>query len=94
MFHPLKPLELIAPRGSKIFRWSLFLFLIPAIVITNLQRADAAGDKKIIYAVLWTGCEELCRGFQDYLSERNINTEIIKVFKEKRGHMGKDIQET
>ncbi len=39
--------------------------------------AFAQSNKKIIFAVMWRGCEELCQGFQDYLAEKSIDAQFV-----------------
>lgn len=38
--------------------------------------ADSQAQDRVMM-VTWRGCEEACRGFQDYLAERNVPAEII-----------------
>ncbi len=51
------------------------LLLLLLSVWAATDRAVAAN--KLIYAVFWTGCEELCEGFQEYLREENIDAEVV-----------------
>lgn len=46
------------------------------VVILNAAVPATAADYKVMIAV-WTGCEEACRGFQDYLSEAGYDIEFI-----------------
>jgi putative ABC transport system substrate-binding protein len=48
-----------------------------ALLLLCLQPAAVAADSKKIYAVFWNGCEHLCRGFQDYIKENNIDAEFF-----------------
>ena len=43
-----------------------------------LAPGAAAADREPfrIYMAVWRGCEDACKGFQDYLAERNIPVEI------------------
>jgi len=50
------------------------LVLAAALFCPQLVLAD---DSKVIYAIFWTGCEYLCRGFQDYIRDNNMDAEII-----------------
>lgn len=50
-----------------------FAFLLFAILFGG---AAQAGGKKLIHAIFWKGCEELCRGFQSYIADKKINAEF------------------
>ncbi len=39
--------------------------------------AGAQAGTKLIYAVFWRGCEEVCQGFQDYIAEAGIEAEVV-----------------
>lgn len=39
--------------------------------------AEQNPDKKIIYAVVWRGCEEGCASFREYIAGSGLNAEII-----------------
>lgn len=52
-------------------------FLLFLMVLATLDTAAQAGGKKLVYAVFWRGCEEACRGFQDYFAEKGIDAEIV-----------------
>lgn len=39
--------------------------------------SGAGAAAKLIYGVFWRGCEEACRGFQDYIAEAGIDAEIV-----------------
>jgi putative tryptophan/tyrosine transport system substrate-binding protein len=39
--------------------------------------SGAQAETKLIYGVLWRGCEEACQGFQDYLSEAGVDSEFV-----------------
>jgi putative ABC transport system substrate-binding protein len=51
------------------------LFVSAAILMSPGVGAQAAD--KLIYGVFWRGCEEVCQGFQDYISEAGIDAEIV-----------------
>lgn len=48
---------------------------LAALLIMLAVTAAEAGDK--IMVVTWRGCEEACKGFQDYLAENGISVEIV-----------------
>ena len=62
---------------SKILILGVFLVLFLTTSLSFFPLVNAANEKKIIYAVFWRGCEELCQGFQDYIREKNINADIV-----------------
>lgn len=37
----------------------------------------AHADTRLIYGIFWTGCEEVCNGFQEYLLDAQIEAEFI-----------------
>lgn len=51
-------------------------FLAAAAVAAGLASSAAAADYKVLIAT-WRGCEEACRGFQDYLTEKGLDIEFI-----------------
>ena len=60
-----------------MFRRSLLAAVFVLITVISGHVAFAQSDKKIVYAVLWRGCEELCQGFQEYFAENSINAKIV-----------------
>lgn len=36
-----------------------------------------AAERKLVYAVFWDGCEEVCRGLQDYLGNSGMEAELV-----------------
>jgi putative ABC transport system substrate-binding protein len=50
-------------------------FVSAAILMSPAVGAQAAD--KLIYGVFWRGCEEVCQGFQDYVSEAGIDAEVV-----------------
>jgi putative ABC transport system substrate-binding protein len=63
--------EITNLRSKTIYALMLLMSLL------CLQPTLAAAASKTIYAVFWNGCEHLCRGFQTYIKEHNIDAEII-----------------
>jgi len=55
---------------------SFFLMLCSLTMILATQSAYSQSDKKLIYAVFWRGCEELCDGLKDYVAN-NIPADIV-----------------
>jgi putative ABC transport system substrate-binding protein len=45
--------------------------------LLGAQPSFAQSTQKTILGVFWRGCEEACRGFQDYLAERNIDARFV-----------------
>ena len=45
-------------------------------LLVPLAGAAAAGDDKIMI-ITWRGCEEACRGFQDYIAEKGFAAEVV-----------------
>jgi putative ABC transport system substrate-binding protein len=52
------------------------LMLCPLTIILGTQTAYSQSGKKLIYAVFWRGCEELCNGIKDYVA-KNIPADIV-----------------
>lgn len=53
--------------------------IVAAVVfaaVFGVDRAEAAG-KKLVYMAVWIGCEDVCRGFQDYIAESGIDAEVV-----------------
>src|SRR3546814_15964810 len=50
--------------------------VVAAGLASLLSTSAMAGDYKIMIAT-WRGCEEACRGFQDYLNERSLDADFI-----------------
>ncbi|MEH6631254.1 MAG: ABC transporter substrate-binding protein [Halopseudomonas aestusnigri] len=59
-------------RGRTFSR--LVLILLAGLLYMNTVQAE---DKKIIYGVFWTGCENVCQALQDYIKKENLNAELI-----------------
>lgn len=53
----------------------LRILLIAATFAASVS-AGYAADYKVLVAT-WRGCEEACRGFQDYLTEKGISVEFL-----------------
>lgn len=63
----MKPLQLLG-----------IVLVVMSILFGLAENSYAQTNKAFtIYMVLWRGCEEACNGFRDYISERNIDAEII-----------------
>jgi putative ABC transport system substrate-binding protein len=59
---------------------SLISFICLSILLSTtlpVVADEAKSDKKLIYAVLWRGCEESCKGFTDVIVSSQINAEMI-----------------
>lgn len=57
-------------------RFIVFAFVtVLASLVCHVGGAQAA--KKVIFVFTWRGCEEACKGFQDYIAEKKIDAEII-----------------
>lgn len=54
----------------------LRLLAVAAVLTAWLAGSAVAAQYKVMI-VTWRGCEEACQGFQDYLTERGIDAEII-----------------
>lgn len=50
--------------------------LAAAAIAAALAGTAAAAEYKVLIAT-WRGCEEACRGFQDYLTEKGLDVEFI-----------------
>ena len=55
------------------FYFYLFLFLP-----ISLLAEERGADKKLIYVVLWRGCEEACKAFTDFITDNEQNIEIVQ----------------
>lgn len=63
----MKPLQLLG-----------IVLVVMSMLFGPATNSYAQSNKAFtIYMVLWRGCEEACNGFRDYISERNIDAEII-----------------
>ncbi len=58
-------------------RLVLFTFLLLSGANLYLIGTAQAADKKIIYGVFWSGCEDVCQALQDYITKENLNAELI-----------------
>jgi putative ABC transport system substrate-binding protein len=54
----------------------LLLALVSLLVAASTQPVRAA-DGKLIYVVLWRGCEEACEGFKAGIAESGLTAEIV-----------------
>jgi len=56
---------------------------IPAVIICCLLplswgiAQDKVNNEKLIYMAVWRGCEEACKGFQDYIKKSGINAKVV-----------------
>jgi len=55
----------------------VFSLIIIIFIYVPIHAAGEKTDKKTIYVVLWRGCEESCRGFTEYISNSDLNAEIV-----------------
>lgn len=56
--------------------------IVTALVLTlalilPMESAGAGNPRFTILMMVWRGCEEACKGFQDYIRERDIAADII-----------------
>src|SRR5438552_3022883 len=52
--------------------------LVLAVATSLVSPAGAAEARQYkVMMVLWRGCEDACRGFQDYLRSRNLPVEFL-----------------
>ena len=51
--------------------------LIFAIFMMLVVQSGTADNPKIIYAVFWSGCEEVCQALKDYIKETEISAELV-----------------
>jgi putative ABC transport system substrate-binding protein len=58
---------------------SLLVISLAFIIFVDapIQAAGNITDKELIYVVLWRGCEEGCKGFSEYISNSDLNAEIV-----------------
>lgn len=54
----------------------LRLLILAAALAAGLATSAVASQYKIMIAT-WRGCEEACRGFQDYLAEKGVDAEFV-----------------
>jgi putative ABC transport system substrate-binding protein len=54
----------------------LRLLILSAIVVAGLTTSAMAAQYKVMI-VTWRGCEEACRGFQDYLTTKKIKARFL-----------------
>ena len=54
----------------------LRLLLLAAALATGVATSALADQYKIMIAT-WRGCEEACRGFQDYLTEQGVDAKFV-----------------
>jgi putative tryptophan/tyrosine transport system substrate-binding protein len=58
-------------------RYSLLSAFLGLGAFLYCSATAAQADTKLIYGVLWRGCEEACQGFQNYLSEAGVDFEFV-----------------
>ena len=64
--------------GKRTIAKTLATTLILLLVLASISGPAFARESPFtIMMVVWRGCEDACRGFQDYLQERGIAAEII-----------------
>lgn len=55
----------------------ILMLIVCNFVTTSLMAAEKSLDEKIIYAVVWRGCEEGCTSFKEYIEGSGLNAKII-----------------
>jgi putative ABC transport system substrate-binding protein len=60
-------------KGWVTLALSAWFLMVPA---AQAQSSETVRDPLQIVMVVWRGCEEACRGFQDYLADSGIDAEI------------------
>jgi len=55
----------------------ILLLMACSFISTSLLAAEKSPDKKIIYTVVWRGCEEGCTSFKEYIAGSGLNAKII-----------------
>lgn len=58
-------------------RHLLLLPLLVSIFIFSVFMTNVYASSKVIYIALWRGCEEICKGFQDYLLEMGLDAKFV-----------------
>jgi putative ABC transport system substrate-binding protein len=57
---------------------SIIVFLVGVSLLVSSPLSAANSRKPFdIYMIVWRGCEDACRGFQDYFRERDIEVNFI-----------------
>jgi putative ABC transport system substrate-binding protein len=56
---------------------ALKTLLVSAVLSIALATTAADAAAKKIMMIVWIGCEDVCRGVQDYVKENNIDAEVI-----------------
>lgn len=56
---------------------ALFVVALLALGAGGLRAQEAAREPFKVMMVLWRGCEDACRGFQDYLSFRGVPVQYL-----------------
>ncbi|MBO0334922.1 ABC transporter substrate-binding protein [Sneathiella sp. CAU 1612] len=69
--------KLKAGRLIGMIRRSLFVPFLVFIALLLGSVTNGYAASKLIYVALWRGCEEVCNGFQDYVSEKGLDTELV-----------------
>ncbi len=68
-----KPITLVRPITRSIVG-----FLVAAVfALSPLPGAGATDPPFRVMMVLWRGCEDACRGFQDYLNDKEIPVDFL-----------------
>jgi putative ABC transport system substrate-binding protein len=57
---------------------SIFVLLVGVSLLVSSPLSATNSRKPFdIYMIVWRGCEDACRGFQDYFRERNVEVNFI-----------------
>jgi putative ABC transport system substrate-binding protein len=56
---------------------ALKTLLVSAVLSMALATTAADAATKKIMMIVWIGCEDVCKGVQDYVKENNIDAEVI-----------------
>jgi putative ABC transport system substrate-binding protein len=56
---------------------ALKTLLVSAVLSMALATTAADAAAKKIMMIVWIGCEDVCKGVQDYVKENNIDAEVI-----------------
>jgi len=70
---PVKPIR----ENHKIATTVVMVLILLLSLFSISEPTFAREGPFTIMMVVWRGCEDACRGFQDYLQERGISAEII-----------------
>ena len=61
---------------ARIF--SVFYLVLFLSLPSSILAEERSTDRKLIYFVLWRGCEEACKAFTDFITDNELNTEIVQ----------------